>query len=204
MRDLDQLVRSRFANEHGDLVVAGLASVFLHEGADGSVALAAPLAELRRAVHVRRPRSQSRNPALRIPLVLNLIAELPHLARKGVAIDLCEVCAAFVDAGSLQRLPSSFRAVPRYVRSHRVRMKLRVEFAAGVVMVDRQSEVPGDSVRVRTALSHSRCGQRFQLPQSFGDRSFVRLARAVRRRRANAMIEIDFGAEIVKSYKERP
>jgi hypothetical protein len=75
----------------------------------------------------------------------------------------------------LQRLPAALRTVVGQISGNRVGVKLRVKFAAGIVMVNRQYKITRDAVIIRPVPSDAaRCAilqlfQRFLngLPVSF-------------------------------------
>jgi hypothetical protein len=126
--------------------------VLCYEGLNGPVALMAALAEL--CEQFRRDASDLETgiSASCVPLILNLIAESFNLTRQRIAVDFREIGPAFIDVRCLQRLPAALRAIERQVSGNRVRVDLRIKFAAGVMVVDRKHQVAGSSVLIRAGL----------------------------------------------------
>ena len=76
-----------------------------------------------------------------------------------------------VDVGGLQRLPAAFRAVIGEVGGDQVGMQLRIEFAAGVVMIGGDHQIAGAAVFIQAALfPNARPGQELHLGCHFRQR----------------------------------
>jgi hypothetical protein len=107
------------------------------------VALTAALAELREQFRRDASDLETGISTPCAPLILDFVAERSNLASQRIAVDFREIGPAFIDVRCLQRLPAVLCAVERQVSRNRVRVQLRIKFAAGVVMVDRKHEVAG-------------------------------------------------------------
>ena len=89
---------------------------------------------------------------------------------QGVAVDLGEVAALFVDVGGLQRLPAAFRTVVSEIGGDQVGMELRIDFPAGVVPIGGDHQIAGRAVFIRAVLPHPRPRQAFHLCDHFRQR----------------------------------
>jgi hypothetical protein len=93
----------------------------------------------------------------------DLIAEGPDFTREGIAVDLTQISPAVIDVGGLQRLPPAFDPVISQIGGDGVRVQLRIELAAGVVVINSQREIAGGPVIIGAVLPHpgSRMGFEF-------------------------------------------
>ena len=107
--------------------------------------------------------------------VVDLVAEPAHCSRQGIAIDLREIRTPLVDLGGLERLPAAFGAVVREIACDGVCVELRVELATGVVLVDREDQVAGETVFIGALRADPRGSPGFEFVQRVVDRSLVRV-----------------------------
>jgi hypothetical protein len=61
-----------------------------------------------------------------IVTVFNLVAKGSYFASQGIAIDLGQVAATFVQTGSLERLPTSFSSIVGQIGSDGMSVELRI------------------------------------------------------------------------------
>jgi hypothetical protein len=81
--------------------------------------------------------------------VLNVVPERAHLVGERIPIHFRQIRALRVDVRGLQRLPASLGPVVRQIAGHRMRVELRIEFATGVVVIDREHQVSRHDFRWR-------------------------------------------------------
>src|SRR6059036_193637 len=168
-RDLNQLVGARFADENGNFVIGRLASFFGNKLVNGIVTLPAAPAVFGEKFIGYPANLEPTVAAHCVSAILDLVSEPPHLVSKGVTVHLREVRSPLIDSRCLQRFPSAFCAVVREISGHRMGVKLGIEFAARVMLIDCNHEISGRPVTIRPSLPHTSGGVGLQLLKGFGN-----------------------------------
>ena len=133
-------------------------------------------------------------------VIFNLIAQAGYFARQGVSVNLGQIFTLSVDVGGLQRLPSAFHGVIGQVARYQMGMKLRIQFAAGVMILTRDHHVRRVAFFVR-AIPANRAPARRSISAAISPTAV--LCASISRGSSSACTDTAFGAETVKSYRLR-
>jgi hypothetical protein len=161
--DFDELVGAGVTHQNGDFVVGGVAASGGDEVLNGTIALLATLAVFGEELLGDAADLEAQVAPFGIRAVVDLVTEGTDVACQGVAVNLGEIGAAFIDRIGLQGFPALFGAVPGEIGSDGMGVELGIEFATRVVVVDGEKQITGGAVVVSAPATNARGSVRFQL-----------------------------------------